>query len=99
MKTDHKDLNEYMLWLVSQCAIHFDNDQDLIDCKIKVSEDVLMEANTLKRVAKRSSDKKSMLKAIESMLYANHQLMQIAPGLVFCQAALICAWRWVYDNM
>ncbi len=98
MKTDHKTLNEYMLWLAEQCKDHFDNDKDLIENDIKVSEDVLFEARNLSNIDF-SKPKQDILLNILGRINAMSLLLKLAPGLIFCCSALICAWRWVYDNI
>lgn len=98
MKTEHKDLNEYMLWLAKDCEKHFDNDQDLIDCNIKVSEDILLR-NNVYNYSLKNLKKDEVKKALIGMINATIQLMQVAPALIFQLHADMCAFCWIRDNL
>lgn len=98
MKTDHKNLDEYLTWLAAQCAKDFDNDQDLINAGISVSEDILFEKKTLALALKDSLSKEDSMKKVISMLNAGVTLLSLAPHMVFHCATLSCAYCWIRDN-
>lgn len=101
MKTNHETLKEYLLWLAEVNKKDFDSDPDMVACDLSVEDAILFELKNIEDFGKyhNLNIKEQWLKEINGSLEAQVTLLQVAPHMIFHCCALICAWRWIYDNV
>lgn len=98
MKTDHKDLKEYLDWLQIQCQKDFDNDKDLLAINFKPSEDIECEKLIIINAIKKVQTKEELLNILLDHVNTSFEFLGHFPNSVFSCAAAICSYCWVRDN-